>query len=521
MTPPNLLYAILLLAAGLICLVLTAVVWRLREQASAATALSFLLLSLSWWDLTYALFWAKAPAPNPYFWLDVTYFGVVATPAFGLIFALQITHKETLLSPLTYFALAVEPLLVLLTLWTDPLHGLFFGGKRAVDAGMILEGGLVFWVNVIYSYLVNLISMILLAREYRRSQGIYRNQFAIILIGLGIPFLNSIVFIAGFNPLPGADNTPFSFTITGLFFAYALFRYRFLDLIPIARSMLIDSMNDGLMVLDAENRVLDMNHAAERWLPGLRVGDSIESIADRLPAVLLQYRQQNDLRIEVRLENPSRYLDVQISSVRNSRGQFLGRLIVWRDITELKELQNTLHDLAIRDGLTKVYNRRHFEQLAEVEWARAQRHHRSLVVLLVDIDHFKTVNDTYGHQAGDRILARFAEICQQVKRAEDLFARWGGEEFIFLLPDSSPQAATALVNRLFQQFSQTEWMANAKDWQLTCSIGGAANTFQEGDSFEALIRRADEALYQAKNTGRNRAVFYNSPEYKADSDDAD
>lgn len=78
-----------------------------------------------------------------------------------------------------------------------------------------------------------------------------------------------------------------------------------------------------------------------------------------------------------------------------------------------------------------------------------------------------------------------------------------------------------MVNRLFQQFSQTEWMANAKDWQLTCSIGGAANTFQEGDSFEALIRRADEALYQAKNTGRNRAVFYNSPEYKADSDDAD
>jgi diguanylate cyclase (GGDEF)-like protein len=139
-------------------------------------------------------------------------------------------------------------------------------------------------------------------------------------------------------------------------------------------------------------------------------------------------------------------------------------------------------------------------------------------VLLVDIDHFKTVNDTYGHQAGDRILVRFAEICQQVKRAEDLFARWGGEEFIFLLPDSSLEAATALVNRLFQQISQTEWLANAKDWQLTCSIGGAASTFEEDDSLEWFIRRADEALYQAKNTGRNRAVFYR---HKGDGDNAD
>ena len=513
MPPPNFLYSAILLSSGLICLVVASLVWQLRRQSPGAVSLALFLISLVWWNITYAFFWANLVAPQPHFWLDLTYFGAVAAPTLLLIFAFQLTQKGQWLTPVSYFALAIEPVVVLLALWTDPSHHLFFGGKREVNVGMILDGGVLFWGNVIYSYLAILIAMLLLAQAYRQAQGMYRNQFATVLVGIGFTWLNSIVFITGFNPLPGADNTPFSFTITGLFFAYALVRYRLLGLVPIARSMLIDSLSDGLMVLDAENRILDINRAAKKWLPDLTIGDSIETIEDRLPATLRQYRQYSDLRIEVMLENPHRYLDTQISSVRNARGHVLGKLVVWRDITELKLLQIKLHTLATHDSLTNVYNRRHFEQLAGAEWAQCKRHHRPLVVILVDIDHFKSINDAYGHQAGDRVLVRFAEICLQTKRVEDIFARWGGEEFIFLLPDARPETARVFINRLFEQISQAELIAGIKDRRVTCSIGAAVNTFQDDDSLELLIRRADDALYQAKNAGRNRAVFYNFPEF--------
>jgi diguanylate cyclase (GGDEF)-like protein len=267
------------------------------------------------------------------------------------------------------------------------------------------------------------------------------------------------------------------------------------------------------MVLDSENRILDFNLAARTWIPNVAIGDSINAIEEKLPKTLLQYREYTDLRIEIMLEHPHRYLDVQISGVRNARGHVLGKLIVWRDITELKLLQIKLHDLATRDVLTKAYNRRHFEQLAGAEWARYKRHQLPLVVVLIDIDHFKSINDTYGHQTGDSVLVRFTEICQQAKRAQDIFARWGGEEFIFLLSGAQPQEAHFFLKRLCHKINQADLIAGIKGRQVTCSLGAAASTFQVDDSLEQLIRRADNALYQAKNAGRNRAVFYDFPEF--------
>jgi diguanylate cyclase (GGDEF)-like protein len=514
MSPPNYLYSGLLFAAGLICLIVSLLTWQLRRPAKGAVSLVVLLLALSWWDITYAIFWADLPGPTPYFWLDITYVGAVIVPTSLLIFALQLNSIENWLKPSVIAVLCVEPLLVTIALWSDPWHNLFFGGQREMNAGMILSGGAVFWGNVIYSYALILMAFILFLRSFFRSAGLYRKQFSMILLGLGFTWLNSIIFLLGHNPLPGADNTPFSFTLTGMFFAHSLFRYRLLDVVPIARSMLVDSMSDGIVVLDSRNRLVDMNPVAQGLLSQTQIGDPLEKIEETLPEIIKQFHDKDSLSAEIALENPVRYLDFRISPVMDSRGQALGRLIVWRDITELKLLQLELNELATRDMLTHAYNRRHFEKLAQAEWARSVRFDHSMSLVLLDIDHFKNVNDTQGHQTGDLVLAEFAKLCEQAKRDQDLFARWGGEEFIFLLPETEGKQAFLFAKRLGKLISETPIKGNNELVNITCSLGITSSNANQ-DSLESMFRRADDALYEAKHAGRNRAVLWESKETSA------
>lgn len=509
MTPPNYVYSGLLFAAGLICLIVSLLTWQLRRPAKGAASLVVLLFALSWWDITYAIFWANLPGPTPYFWLDITYVGAVIVPTSLLIFALQLNSAENWLKPAVIAVLFVEPVLVTFALWSDPWHNLFFGGQREMNAGMILSGGAVFWGNVVYSYALILMAFLLFLRSFFRSTGLYRKQFGMILLGLGFTWLNSIIFLLGKNPLPGADNTPFSFTLTGLFFAHALFRYRLLDVVPIARSMLVDSMSDGIIVLDSRNRLVDMNPVAQELLPQTQIGDPLEKIEKNLPEIIKQFRNKDNLSAEIALDNPIRYLDLRISPVVDARQQALGRLIVWRDITQLKLLQLELNELATRDTLTHAYNRRHFEELARAEWTRSVRFNHSLALVLLDIDYFKHVNDTHGHQTGDLVLAEFAKLCGQAKRDQDLFARWGGEEFIFLLPETEGTRAFLFAERLGKLISETPIKGKEKLVNITCSLGvTSSNT--AGDSLEAMFQRADHALYEAKNSGRNRTVLWES-----------
>ncbi|MFO7583932.1 MAG: diguanylate cyclase [Anaerolineales bacterium] len=507
MTPPNYLYSGLLLAAGLICLIVSLFTWQLRRPARGSVSLVVLLLALSWWDITYAIFWADLPGPTPYFWLDITYVGAVIVPTSLLIFALQLNSLENWIKPSVITILCVEPLLVTLALWSDPWHNLFFGSQREMNAGMILNGGAVFWGNVVYSYTLILMAFLLFLRGFFNSTGLYRKQSGMILLGLGFTWLNSIIFILGKNPLPGADNTPFSFTLTGLFFAHALFRYRLLDVVPIARSMLVDSMSDGIVVLDSRNRIVDMNPVAQGLLSQVQIGDPLEKIEETLPEIIRQFYAKDGVSAEVMLENPTRYLDFRISPVVDSRQQALGRLIVWRDITQLKLLQLELNELATRDMLTHAYNRRHFEELAEAEWARSVRFTHSMALVLLDIDHFKDVNDTQGHQTGDLVLAEFAKLCEQAKRDEDIFARWGGEEFIFLLPEADGKQAFLFAKRLGQLISETPIKGNNTLVNITCSLGVTSSNTAH-DSLEAMFQRADQALYKAKSAGRNRAILW-------------
>ena len=169
------------------------------------------------------------------------------------------------------------------------------------------------------------------------------------------------------------------------------------------------------------------------------------------------------------------------------------------------QLIEDLEELATTDGLTRLYNRRHFMERAESEFLRSQRYRRELSVFLIDADHFKAINDSHGHEAGDRVLRALAAACRQGLRQLDVIGRYGGEEFVVLLPETSAAVAQETAERLRRSVEQLRVPAAAGEIRLSVSIG-VATAGAQTESVAALINQADRALYEAKRSGRNRVT---------------
>jgi diguanylate cyclase (GGDEF)-like protein len=176
--------------------------------------------------------------------------------------------------------------------------------------------------------------------------------------------------------------------------------------------------------------------------------------------------------------------------------------IVEKRTMELKEANETISRLAATDELTGLSNRRSFNDSLSAAVSATRRHHYPLSMIMIDLDHFKKINDTCGHSEGDEVLKLFANLLREMIRAEDLAARWGGEEFAVILPHTHCEAAAALAERIRLGFEKNS--IDGSPYSLSASFGVVQ--LQEGESQESLIRRADSALYRAKNFGRNQVV---------------
>ncbi|MBI9090643.1 MAG: diguanylate cyclase [Desulfobacterium sp.] len=188
----------------------------------------------------------------------------------------------------------------------------------------------------------------------------------------------------------------------------------------------------------------------------------------------------------------------------------LSKGVVWMvdDITEKRQYQETLQQVATTDYLTGLCNRRHFMTLGKIELERQKRYaHGGLSLIMLDLDHFKVINDTHGHEIGDLVLKTFAYMGQKALRDVDIFARVGGEEFIILLPETDPMGAFAIAERFRQACERSSVTLDKGEISFTVSLGVA--TWNSSDNgIEALMKHADQALYRAKKKGRNRVECY-------------
>lgn len=195
-------------------------------------------------------------------------------------------------------------------------------------------------------------------------------------------------------------------------------------------------------------------------------------------------------------------VDFSFAVVRDEAGNPRYTVASFRDITEHRRLEILLKEQAWMDPLTCMLNRTRLQERGKVELLRAERYHHKLSVAMIDLDHFKVVNDTYGHAAGDLVLKGFAEIGHNCLRLTDELGRWGGEEFVVLLPDTGPAGAGRVSERLRASLDEFIFSGGIR---MTASIGVAA--CRKGESFAELVHRADAAMYRAKQNGRNRVML--------------
>jgi diguanylate cyclase (GGDEF)-like protein len=175
------------------------------------------------------------------------------------------------------------------------------------------------------------------------------------------------------------------------------------------------------------------------------------------------------------------------------------------DITERMRMEEEIRTMAATDPLTGAHNRRKFMELSNAEYARSKRYGHTLAVLMIDLDHFKAVNDTYGHHTGDLVLQQFTRVSIETLRGNDMFGRVGGEEFAALLVETDLSTARQVAERLRAVIAQTPVLNDGQSVSVKVSIG-VAELKSDDQSVEDVIRRADKALYEAKRQGRNRVV---------------
>jgi len=190
--------------------------------------------------------------------------------------------------------------------------------------------------------------------------------------------------------------------------------------------------------------------------------------------------------------------------IRNDDNQITGIFLIVQDVTELASYEQKLIEMNIKDGLTGVYNRRYLQKRLDEEVQRNKRYEANLSLIMFDIDFFKKVNDTYGHQCGDAVLQSVASKTVSIIRETDCLARYGGEEFCCLLPQTDLAGASTLAERFRHTIEEQITSCQEKDIKVTISLG--VSELATGDSVEILLKKADQALYQAKNSGRNRVV---------------
>jgi diguanylate cyclase (GGDEF)-like protein len=293
---------------------------------------------------------------------------------------------------------------------------------------------------------------------------------------------------------------------------------------------ILDSLGEHIAVIDNLGDILFVNHAwvvfgrnntcsfSDGWngvnylkvcKKAARMGDSLAKIAiEGINSVI--YSRKESFYFEYPCHSPheARWFMMRVTSFKQSGRQYF--VITHQNITERKLAEEKILDLSRVDALTGVYNRRYFDEFLHNEWERCARLHMPVSLAFIDLDYFKLINDTYGHQAGDECLREVGQLLKKfAKRPGDICARYGGEEFAILYGNTTLEQSKLLIDKLVEEVRALN-IPNEKSPimpRLTASIGLTAVYPAKDSSIDDLIKEADQLLYTAKQSGKNKALY--------------
>lgn len=512
--------------------------WVTRQRGFPGRDAFFLLHMASlWWLLAASLEMAVQGSGCKMFWASMAWPGIVGLPTFWAVFLWQYVNSERKPLPLSQVAVfAVVPLMVWALALSNPWHGLFYTSDTApasdvLGAPVVYRHGPLFYATAIYEYAFVLFCLAVVIKAAVASSGVHRRHYLAFGLVTLLPWGANLSYVFWDVQLFGFDPTPFCFAFTLLAFSWLIVGVRLFDLLPVARNLLLQELPDPVLVVDTQQRILEANPAARRladtteYEQGLPLSEW-PVYGPALEALLQQPETASRDRL-LTLEDPPRYFEVScraISRATRSGSSLLGQMLYLRDVTQrhlserklaealavsedrlltISSLHERLQEQALRDPLTGLYNRRYLDEFFDRELARAQRENKPLALALIDLDHFKALNDAHGHLVGDDVLVQVAQLLSDALRSTDAVFRIGGEEFLLILPGVGPEEARQRLERICLELAISSVMTRNGPQTVTLSAGLACWPAQ-GEFLEDLLQVADKALYEAKRTGRNR-----------------
>lgn len=342
-------YVLPLLLACAISSALAAYAYRHRRAAPGAQAFALLMAAVAFWSLGNTFQVAGADLPTKLLWAKIQYLGVVTVPLAWLAFTFSYAGREGWIRHLLIPA-AVPSALTLALVFTNERHGLFWRHLELVEGGPFLimraTPGPWFWAHTSIAYLLLVAGTLVILQRFLTLSDVYRRQAGALLFGLAVPWAVNAAFVFGGRPLQ-VDPTPFALTVSGVAFAWALFRYRLLQLVPVAREAVIEGMGDGMLVLDNDGRIVELNPAAQRTL-GVSASQALGAPAARVlsawPDLMERSQDASEAQAEIALgegEN-RRHYDLRISPLRDRRGRPRGRLVGWHEVTARRRVEAEL-----------------------------------------------------------------------------------------------------------------------------------------------------------------------------------
>jgi len=496
-----------------------------RRNEPAAKPLLFVFTLGGMWALAYGMEIAAIGLSPKIFWMKISWTVASFGPLIFLLIVLEHLELRHKLTRNLLFVLFIPIVVLNLLVWTIPYQDLLmynFYIQRTESLDILQKKyGVLHTPIFLVLQGITLFTYFLLIRSIPGSSKIKRRQSFAILTALLIPFIANIPHILNIEPVKGFDFTPHALVFSSALFGFAIFRYRWLDIIPLARSTLVENIPVGVIVMDAKDRIMDINPSAKHLLQvdDAVIGQESQTAFANYHRILRTSKDMDTANKEVEINN--RHVDVHLIPLKNREGTFNGRILTLQDITERKlanerlqaqlaeiaSLHTQLHEQAIRDPLTGLFNRRYMSSVLERETHRAERHQRPLSILMIEIDNFKRINDTFGHDAGDITLKAIAGLIRSNTRTDDVPCRFGGDEFVLILSETPLEAAAACAERLRETTNALQLENEGSSINgLTLSIGIAMFP-QHGSNIISTLRAADIAMYQAKQTGKNRVII--------------
>ena len=356
-------YTLPMAVSALISFFVVVYTW-LRRSHPGAWPLCTLALGVSLWSLGACLEMAAVSFEHTVLWLKLKYLGVVIAPASLLLFALGFSGRSITLRDRGW--LVIEPLLVLMLVWNDALHPYFWATftKGSVDGVVYYATSAAagFWIHALYSYGLTVVAFGIMLQTYRKSYGPYRKQVGAIIGALLIPWLSNAYYLSPLNITPYLDITPISFAMTGILASWSLLRFRLFDLAPVARDILIDYMDYGVLVLNEDARIVDVNPAGMRLL-----GISKEAVGQEVSRVTSQIanwtsEQSDDVsRSEMMLSQTRSVCEVVYFQLRDNQGAARGQMVMLQDIGErVKREEEDSIDVQARERIGRMEHSRDF-----------------------------------------------------------------------------------------------------------------------------------------------------------------